>query len=55
MLVAARPVHFRKGAEGLARQVREQMAPRPFSGAVYIFRAKLADRIKLIYWDGPGL
>lgn len=26
-----------------------------FSGAVYVFRAKRADRIKLIFWDGTGL
>lgn len=55
VLVAARPVDFRKGAEGLAGLVREQMAADPFSGTVYVFRAKRADRIKLIYWDGTGL
>ena len=27
----------------------------PFSGAVYVFRAKRADRIKLIFWDRTGL
>ena len=27
----------------------------PFSGTVYVFRAKRADRIKLIFWDGTGL
>ncbi len=27
----------------------------PFSAAVYVFRAKRADRIKLIFWDGTGL
>ncbi|QDM19351.1 IS66 family insertion sequence element accessory protein TnpB [Tardiphaga sp. vice304] len=31
------------------------MAADPFSGAVYVFRAKRADRIKLVYWDGTGL
>jgi len=35
--------------------VREHMKPDPFSGAVYVFRAKRADRIKLIFWDGTGL
>ena len=55
VLVAAHPVDFRKGAEGLAGLVREQMAADPFSGAVYVFRAKRADRIKLVYWDGTGL
>jgi transposase len=35
--------------------VRETMAADPFSGAVYVFRAKRADRIKLVFWDGTGL
>jgi transposase len=55
VLVAAKPVDFRKGAEGLAALVREQMAADPFSGTVYVFRAKRADRVKLIYWDGTGV
>ena len=48
VLVATRPVDFRKGADGLAALVRETMAADPFSGAVYVFRAKRADRVKLI-------
>jgi transposase len=55
VMVATRPVDFRKGAEGLAALVRETMTTDPFSGAVYVFRAKRADRIKLIFWDGTGL
>jgi transposase len=54
-MVATKPVDFRKGAEGLAALVRETMAADPFSGAVYVFRAKRADRIKLVFWDGTGL
>ena len=27
----------------------------PFSGAVYVFRAKRADRVKLVFWDGTGV
>ena len=55
VLVATKPVEFRKGAEGLAALVRETMQADPFSGAVYVFRAKRADRVKLIYWDGTGV
>ena len=55
MMVATKPVDFRKGMEGLAMLVREHMKADPFSGAVYVFRAKRADRIKLIFWDGTGL
>jgi transposase len=55
VMVATQPVDFRKGAEGLAVLVRESMQADPFSGAVYVFRAKRADRVKLIYWDGTGV
>jgi transposase len=43
VMVATKPVDFRKGAEGLAALVRETMATDPFSGAVYVFRAKRAE------------
>jgi transposase len=26
-----------------------------FLGAVYVFRAKQADRVKLVFWDGAGV
>jgi len=55
VMVATKPVDFRKGAEGLAALVREEMGADPFSGAVYVFRAKRADRVKLIFWDGTGV
>jgi transposase len=55
VMMATKPVDFRKGAEGLAMLVRESMTSDPFSGTVYVFRAKRADRIKLIFWDGTGL
>lgn len=55
VMVATRPVDFRKGAEGLAGLVRETMGADPFSGTIYVFRAKRADRIKLVYWDGTGV
>ncbi|WP_263488153.1 IS66 family insertion sequence element accessory protein TnpB [Mesorhizobium sp. BR1-1-15] len=54
-MVAMKPVDFRKGAEGLAALVREMMGADPFSGAVYVFRAKRTDRIQLIFWDGTGV
>lgn len=54
-MMATKPVDFRKGAEGLAGLVRERMAADPFCGAVYVFRAKRADRVKLVFWDGTGV
>ncbi len=55
VMMATKPVDFRKGAEGLAALVREVIRTDPFSGVVYVFRAKKADRIKLIFWDGTGV
>src|SRR5204863_9343352 len=55
VLVATRPVDFRKGADGLAALVREALGADPFSGMIFVFRAKRADRIKILAWDGSGL
>ena len=52
VMMATKPVDFRKGAEGLAALVRETMKSDPFSGAVYVFRAKRADRVKLMASSG---
>jgi transposase len=43
VMVATRPVDFRKGMDGLAALVRETMQADPFSGTIYVFRAKRAD------------
>jgi len=50
-----RPVDFRKGVDGLAALVQETLAESPFSGTVYVFRSKRADRVKFLYWDGSGV
>jgi transposase len=55
VLVATRPIDFRKGADGLAALVREQLRQEPFSGTLFIFRSKRADRLKILAWDGSGL
>lgn len=55
VMIATKPVDFRKGAEGLAALVKAQMGADPFSGTIYVFRAKRTDRIKLIFWDGSGV
>lgn len=55
ILLATRPVDFRKGAHGLAALAAEVLAEDPFSGVVIVFRAKRADRLKLLVWDGSGL
>jgi transposase len=54
VFLASHPVDFRKGPDGLMALVRDSGAD-PFDGALYVFRAKRADRIKIVWWDGTGL
>jgi transposase len=40
VLVATRPVDFRKGMDGLAALVQESLGGNPYSGVVYVFRGR---------------
>jgi transposase len=42
VLVATKPVDFRKGMDGLAALVKEQLKADPFSGVIFCFRSKRA-------------
>ena len=53
--IATSPVDFRKGMDGLAGYVASTFSLDPYSGAVFVFRSRRADRLKLIIWDGTGL
>jgi transposase len=55
ILLATRPVDFRKGAHSLAALAAEVLDADPFSGAVLVFRSRRADRVKILVWDGSGL
>jgi transposase len=55
ILLATKPVDFRKGAHSLAALAAEALGADPFSGAVLVFRSRRADRIKILFWDGSGL
>jgi transposase len=55
VLIATKPVDFRRGADSLAAVVREQLRHDPFSGTIFILRSKRADRLKILAWDGSGL
>jgi len=45
VLMATRPVDFRKGMDGLAALVRESLGADPYCGVVYVFRAKRGSRV----------
>lgn len=55
VLVATKPVDFRKGMDGLAAYIQEGFKSDPYSGVIYVFRAKRTDRVKLLFWDQTGL
>ena len=50
ILLATRPVDFRKGAHGLAALAQEVLAEDPFSGAVIVYRSKRATASRS--WSG---
>jgi transposase len=55
IVVAARPVDFRNGLDGFAAAVQQALRENPFTGDLFVFRAKRTDRIKILAWDGTGL
>ena len=55
ILLAAQPVDFRKGMDGLAALVQQALRADPFQGDVFIFRPRRTDRVKILVYDGTGL
>ena len=45
---------MRKGIAGLSTMAQDVLRQKPASGAVFAFRGRRGDRIKLLYWDGQG-
>lgn len=45
---------MRKGIEGLAALTQDVLRQKPTGGAVFAFRGRRGDRLKLLYWDGQG-
>jgi len=54
VFLVGQPVDFRKGPDNLLSLMREADCD-PFSGALYVFRAKRADRVKIVWCDGSGI
>jgi transposase len=54
VLVAVEPVDFRKGIDGLAGVVRNELSSDPFCGWVFIFRNRRSTAVKVLVYDGQG-
>lgn len=55
IFLATQPIDFRKGMDGLAGYVANNFDLDPFSGAIYVFRSRRANMLKMIVWDGTGM
>jgi transposase len=53
--LACKPVDMRRGFDGLAADVANVLNADPYSGAVFVFRGKRGDYVKILTWDGSGL
>ena len=54
IFLAAEPVDFRKGIDGLAAVCRQALGANPLEGAVYVFRNRSGTALKLLLYDGQG-
>lgn len=52
--LAAGHTDMRKGFDGLSALVQSHLRQNPASGAVYAFRGRRGDRVKLLWYDGQG-
>lgn len=55
IVIATKPVDFRRGHDGLAATVQNELGLDPHSGLTVVFRSKRGDRLKILVWDGTGL
>jgi transposase len=53
--LARDPIDMRMGMDALSAEVGQVLRSDPYSGHLFVFRSKRADRMKILYWDGTGL
>lgn len=49
-----RPADMRQGFDRLAELIRSELQEDPLSGALYLFRSRRGNRLKILYWDRDG-
>ena len=55
MYLACGMTDMRKGFDTLAAQVQTMLSLDPHNGALYVFRGRRGDLVKILWWDGQGL
>ena len=53
--IATGHTDMRRGMAGLALQIQEGLKRNPHGGALYIFRGRRGDLVKILWHDGIGL
>jgi transposase len=53
--IACGVTDMRRGFDTLAAQVQTMLKFDPHNGALYAFRGRRGDMIKVLWWDGQGL
>lgn len=48
------PTDMRKSFDGLAQLVKQEMTKDVFTGELYVFFNRSANRVKILYWDRNG-
>jgi transposase len=54
IFLCTRPADMRKSFDTLAALVRDSLKGDPLSGHLFVFRNKVGDRLKLLFWDSDG-
>ena len=54
IVIATRPVDFRRGHDGLAATVQNELGLDPHSGVTVVFRSKRGDRVKIRCVTAPA-
>lgn len=55
IFLCTEPTDMRRGFDRLAEMVRQAIGQDPLSGHLFVFRSRVGDRLKLLYWDRDGL
>jgi transposase len=53
--LAAGVTDLRRGFDGLAALVQNQLRVNPFDGQVFLFRGRRGDLLKVLWHDGDGM
>lgn len=55
VFVCTQPADMRRSFDGLCGMAQSIMQQDPLSGALFVFRNRNRDRLKVMYWDKDGL